>query len=355
MFYTIKKLSLTFMVFNLFMFQSLMADMMFYYSAAILPSIISSSEEVKLKEKLAGNTLYVSIYDSIGTLESWTFDEELTTSAWQEIVGGDGSDGNGTLIIDGMTLYYTCAYDNGGPCGSYVPQPIVVSEILEDYMLITMTSEVDKSKYTGRLYYDETKARTYYIDNAIKNYFVGQTKYYANENGGNGYRIYDDNGTYIGLVGTTSVEGTYTIDEEQMALTLTRSNGTILEFTHIEYYQHGEIFELSINSGIPFMTINYSDDFLVNYFTGLRRDFENEFGKIGYRVYDEDGAFTGEFDGSQISGTYAIDKYTMILNNSDGTVFTLTHKGSDDYDGVSLQLFELDKNDGTSPFETSHW
>ncbi len=42
MFSTIKKLSLSFAVFNLLMIQSLMADMMFYYSAAILPSIISS-------------------------------------------------------------------------------------------------------------------------------------------------------------------------------------------------------------------------------------------------------------------------------------------------------------------------
>lgn len=354
MYKAIKKLGVTFIFLNVFTFQSLMADMLFYYSAAILPSIISSSEEVKLKEKLAGNTLYVSIYDSIGTLESWTFDENLTSAAWQEIVGGAPDNGTGTLTADGMTLYYTCTYDSGASCEPGA-QPIVISEILEDYMLITMTSEVDKSKYTGRLYYDETKARTYYIDNAIKNYFVGQTKYYANENGGNGYRTYESDGTYTGIVGTVPVLGTFIIDESQMALTLTRSNGTILEFLHREYYQHGEVFDLSINNSTPFLTINYPDDFLVNYFTGLRRDFENEFGKIGYRIYYEDGTFTGEFDGSPVSGAYTIDKYTMILNNSDGTIFTLTHKGSDDYDNVSLQVFSLDKNDDTSPFETKNW
>jgi len=42
---TIKKLSLTFILLNVFTFQSLMADMMFYYSAAILPSIISSQKQ----------------------------------------------------------------------------------------------------------------------------------------------------------------------------------------------------------------------------------------------------------------------------------------------------------------------
>ena len=354
MFYFIKKLSLTFVILNVFILQSLMADMMFYYSAAILPSIIASSEEVKLKEKLAGNTLYVAIYDSIGTLESMSFDEHLATASWQEIVGGS-ADGNGTLTVDGMTLYYTCVYDSGEPCIVGLVEPMVFSEIVEDYMSLTMTSDVDKSKYTGRIYYDETKARTYYLDNAIKNYFVGQTKYYANENDGNGYRTYDANGTYVGLVDTTSVAGTYTIDEVQKTLSLTRSDGTHLEFTHIEYYEHGEIFALSVNGGTSFMTINYADDFLVNYFTGLRRDYENEFGNTGYRIYNKDGTFTGEVGGAQASGTYAIDKYTMVLNNSDGTVFTLTHKGSDDENGDPIQLFELDKNDGSTPFMTGHW
>lgn len=46
MYITIRKLSLTFIFLNVFISQSLMADMLFYYNAAILPSIISSQEEV---------------------------------------------------------------------------------------------------------------------------------------------------------------------------------------------------------------------------------------------------------------------------------------------------------------------
>jgi len=44
MYNTLKKLSLTFILLNVFTFQSLMADMIFYYNAAILPSIIASQQ-----------------------------------------------------------------------------------------------------------------------------------------------------------------------------------------------------------------------------------------------------------------------------------------------------------------------
>ncbi len=338
MYRTMKKLALSFIIFNVFMFQSLMADMMFYYSAAILPSIISSSQEAKLKNKLAGNTLYTSIYNEISTLESWAFNEELTNATWTELEGGSES-GTGELNIDGMTLTFTEDVDS---------DTVVVSEILEDYMLIA----VNEGKMQ-RLYYDEAKARAYFIDNALENYFIGQTKYYANENGGNGYRTYDPDGTYVGVVGTTPVDGTYTISGN--TLTLNRTGGTVLEFTHVEHNEGGEVFDLSVNGGTSFITINYPDDFLVDYFTGQRRDFENEFGTTGYRIYNENATFTGEVGDPTVSGTYAIDKYTIILYNSDDTVSTLTHKGSDNVSGLSIQVFLLDKNDGTAPFEIYQW
>lgn len=44
MYNSIKKLSLSFIILNLFIFQSLKADMMFYYSAAILPSVITKKQ-----------------------------------------------------------------------------------------------------------------------------------------------------------------------------------------------------------------------------------------------------------------------------------------------------------------------
>ena len=64
--YTIKKLSLTFILLNVFMFQSLMADMIFYYNAAILPSIISSQQQA--------DTPPIANFDNVphGTIETVT-------------------------------------------------------------------------------------------------------------------------------------------------------------------------------------------------------------------------------------------------------------------------------------------
>ena len=79
MFYTIKKLSLTFMVFNLFMFQSLMADMLFYYSAAVLPAIISSGQQTDHVIADAG--------------------EDKTTVVNQAVtITGSGTDGDGSIV-----------------------------------------------------------------------------------------------------------------------------------------------------------------------------------------------------------------------------------------------------------------
>ncbi len=62
MFYTIKKLSLTFIVFNLLMLQSLVADMLFYYSSAVLPSIISSQQKKAMYPGFENLNLQVGNY-----------------------------------------------------------------------------------------------------------------------------------------------------------------------------------------------------------------------------------------------------------------------------------------------------
>ncbi len=93
---------------------------------------------------LAGNTLYTTIYDEAGTVESWTFNADITSATWREIVGGNES-GTVTLTLDGMTM---TLIDDGET------DTIVVTEILEDYMLVSVDGRA-----LQKLYYDEAKAR----------------------------------------------------------------------------------------------------------------------------------------------------------------------------------------------------
>ena len=71
----IKRVSVTFIVLNVFMFQSIMADILFYYSAAVLPSIIASQEKPATPVLLSfcgqenGNELWKSDGTEEGTME----------------------------------------------------------------------------------------------------------------------------------------------------------------------------------------------------------------------------------------------------------------------------------------------
>ena len=97
---------------------------------------------------LAGKTLYTTIYAQTGTLESWTFNTDMTSATWQEVVGGSDT-GTEVLSVDGMTMTFSDGSDTS---------TIVVTEILEDYMLVTINGG-----NAQRLYYDEAKARAFFL------------------------------------------------------------------------------------------------------------------------------------------------------------------------------------------------
>lgn len=62
---TIKKTTLAFMVFNIFMVQSVMGDILFYYTAAVLPSIISSNKTLDdFKDVVPHDSSFTSLHFS---------------------------------------------------------------------------------------------------------------------------------------------------------------------------------------------------------------------------------------------------------------------------------------------------
>jgi len=190
---------------------------------------------------LSGKTLYTTIYDRIKSLESWEFSSDMTTSTWIEMVDG-GCSGNGNINVDGMTLTVTATSDSCDASEIGEVDTITVTDVKADYILVSVGDTAPQ-----RLYFDEEKARDFFLVDAVKNYFTGQTRYFANENGGTGVRTYNTDGTYSGTVGGSEVGGTYSIDGDSMTLLNTIGDRNLV-FTHMGYDYDGEKFSLNISN-----------------------------------------------------------------------------------------------------------
>ncbi len=197
--------------------------------------------DIDLETLLAGKTLYSTIYDRIKSLESWEFSSDMTTSTWIEMVDG-GCSGNGNINVEGMTLTVTSTYDSCDESDIGEVDTITVTDVKADYILVSVGDTAPQ-----RLYFDEEKARDFFLVDAVKNYFTGQTRYFANENGGTGVRTYNTDGTYSGTAGGSAVGGTYSIDGDSMTLLNTIGDRNLV-FTHMGYDYDGEKFSLNISN-----------------------------------------------------------------------------------------------------------
>ena len=188
---------------------------------------------------LAGKTLYTTIYDQIKTLESWQFDTSMSHADWQEMEGGSCT-GNGELAVNGMVMTYTSRNDSCDPQDVNETSTLTVTQVEKEYLLISADGDTPQ-----RVYFDEAKARDFYIAHAVENYFTGQTRYFANVNGGTGVRTYQANGTYTGTAGNSTVGGSYTISGDTLTLHNTMANRT-LTLTHTGYGYEGELFDVEV-------------------------------------------------------------------------------------------------------------
>ncbi len=116
------------------------------------------ADEAYVRHLLAGKTLYTTIYDETGTLESWSFASDMSSSNWQEMVGGTAT-GSGALSISGMTLTYTCRSDSDAVCEN-TPTTIEIKEVTTDYILVEVRGgELGDAVEVLKLYFTEEKAR----------------------------------------------------------------------------------------------------------------------------------------------------------------------------------------------------
>ncbi len=117
----------------------------------IVNAVIPDVPSINLSDVLAGQTLYTTISGQMGTLESWTFAQDMSSATWTELVGGSDS-GTGTLSIDGMTMTFTELID-----GTSETAVIVVTEVNADYALITVNGGDEQ-----RIYFNRSAAEDYF-------------------------------------------------------------------------------------------------------------------------------------------------------------------------------------------------
>jgi hypothetical protein len=121
------------------------------------------AQEHMLNTLLAGKTLYTTIYDQMGTLESWSFNSDMAEVEWVEMVGGDANGKLSIDSIDGLTMTLSCTYDSETECEDE-STIIEIKETLTDYLVVEVSGgELGSEVETLRVYFDEAKARDYLL------------------------------------------------------------------------------------------------------------------------------------------------------------------------------------------------
>ena len=111
----------------------------------------NATSNTTLNSLLAGKTLYTTIDQDInGTLESWTFNESLSSVTWRGLVGEDYLDSGSISNMNGLSFTVTdsdSSYD------------LAILEQHTDYIIVSVNSGKEGNL---RLYFDRKKAEAYF-------------------------------------------------------------------------------------------------------------------------------------------------------------------------------------------------
>jgi len=187
----------------------------------------TTAQEHMLRTLIQGQTLYTTIWDEMGTMESWAFNDDLTSVTWTEMVGGSAH-GTGDLVIDdGMTMTFTCTFDSDDEC-EVSPTTIEVKQILPDYLVVEVSGgELGSELETLRLYFDEAKARAYLLatgESKLRTLLAGNTFYTNMEGEPNTLESWTFNADLTSVTWTEMVGGnetgteTLTLDNMQLII-----------------------------------------------------------------------------------------------------------------------------------------
>ena len=207
-----------------------------------------------LQNLIAGKTIYTNIDNKLKTLEKMTFSKDLSNLSWRNLIGGSCS-GNVGLVVDGLDMIAT---DESNSCedDGYNDKPYIlkIAEV-DDKIMLNIEEEAPI-----RVFFDEEKAKEFYITNAVKNYFTGNTIYYKNENGYKGVRTFNTDGTYSI---NDETMGTYSISGDTLTIKRDTPNRTLV-FKHLGSKNNSEKFSLDITnadgSKLSIITYEYRNE-----------------------------------------------------------------------------------------------
>ena len=128
-------------------------DLRVYFDKEKAKAYSNGTVSNDLKTLLAGKTLYTTIYDEMGTLESWSFDDKFSSVTWKEIVGGNDTEVGTITDVKGLTFIVREDDDT---------VTISIKEKHDDYLVVTISDTEEDETETVRLYFDEAKARAYF-------------------------------------------------------------------------------------------------------------------------------------------------------------------------------------------------
>ena len=146
------------------------------------------AQEHMLNTLLAGQTLYTTIYDQMGTLESWSFNSDMTEVEWVGIVGDNANGKLSIDSIDGLTMTLSCTYDSEAECEDEATV-MEIKETLADYLVVEVSGgELGSEVETLRVYFDEEKAKEYAgitttTSKTMTQLLAGKTLYHSGEDG----------------------------------------------------------------------------------------------------------------------------------------------------------------------------
>lgn len=186
---------------------------------------------------------------------------------------------------------------------------------------------------------------------------IGKTKYFLNDTGTTGHRIYSADGNYTGFMtfpngNEIDLVGTYEITGNVIEHNRTSPSELAVILTYLETDDKG-VMSFNVNiDGTETLSYVYDleDDRDTATVVGKTKYFLNENGATGYRSYDSDGTYTGSLTlpngtTSTLSGTYVIigNVITHERTASEETIVVLTYLGETD----GVMSFTVSINDGT--------